>query len=179
MTSPTHGQQFVQPDDIVARIDALIPADEVHSHPLVWRARNIDLALLIDARNEIKRLRAGGCARNQLTQHCAEATAAHAEIERLRARVEVLEEALADERAIRARLAEANDQLRARLRASETEIERLRARVEVLELIRRYMGQGVSWDRAEEKAIDEIEERKARAALAASNGDRGAGEVGI
>jgi hypothetical protein len=51
------------------------------------------------------------------------------------------------------------------------EIEELRAeierRVEVLELIRRYMGQGVSWDRAEEKAIDEIEERKARAALEA------------
>jgi hypothetical protein len=47
------------------------------------------------------------------------------------------------------------------------EIERLRARIEVLELIRRYMGQGVSWDRAEEKAIDEIEERKARAALEA------------
>lgn len=44
---------------------------------------------------------------------------------------------------------------------------RLRARVEVLELIRRYLGQGVSWDRAEEKAIDEIEERKARAALEA------------
>ena len=48
------------------------------------------------------------------------------------------------------------------------EIERLRARVEVLELTRRYMGQGVSWDRAEEKAIDEIEERKARAALEAT-----------
>ncbi len=47
------------------------------------------------------------------------------------------------------------------------EITRLRARVEVLELIRRYLGQGVSWDRAEEKAIDEIEERKARAALEA------------
>ncbi len=47
------------------------------------------------------------------------------------------------------------------------EIDRLRARVEVLELIRRYMGQGVSWDRAEEKAIDGIEERKARAALEA------------
>jgi predicted RNase H-like nuclease (RuvC/YqgF family) len=169
MTNPTtYGQPLVQPDDVVSRIDALIPADEVHSHPLVWRARNIDLALLIDARNEIKRLRAGGCARNQgLTQHCAEAAAAHAEIERLRARVEVLERALADERAIRARLAEANDQLRARLRASETEIERLRARVEVLELIRRYIGQGVSWDRAEEKAIDEIDERKARAALEA------------
>jgi hypothetical protein len=113
-------------DDVVARIDALIPADEVHSHPLVWRARNIDLALLIDARNEIKRLRAGGCVRNQgLTQHCSETAAAHAEIERLR------------------------------------------ARVEVLELIRRYMGQGVSWDRAEERAIEEIEERKARAALEA------------
>ncbi len=48
-----------------------------------------------------------------------------------------------------------------------TEITRLRARVEVLELIRRYIGQGVSWDRAEEKAIDEIEERKARTALEA------------
>jgi hypothetical protein len=125
MTEPTCGHPLVQPDDVVSRIDSLIPADEVYSHPLVWRARNIDLALLIDARNEIKRLRAGGCARNQgLTQHCAEAAAAHAEIERLR------------------------------------------ARVEVLELIRRYMGQGVvSWDRAEEKAIDEIDERKARAAL--------------
>jgi hypothetical protein len=125
MSDPTYGQSLVQPDDVIARIDSLIPADEVYSHPLVWRARNIDLALLIDARNEIKRLRAGGCARNQgLTQHCAEAAAAHAEIERLR------------------------------------------ARVEVLELIRRYMGQGVvSWDRAEEKAIDEIDERKARAAL--------------
>ena len=125
MSDPTYGQPLVQPDDVVSRIDSLIPADEVYSHPLVWRARNIDLALLIDARNEIRRLRAGGCARNQgLTQHCAEAAAAHAEIERLR------------------------------------------ARVEVLELIRRYMGQGVvSWDRAEEKAIDEIDERKARAAL--------------
>jgi hypothetical protein len=80
--------------DVVSRIDSLIPADEVHSHPLVWRARNIDLALLIDARNEIKRLRAGGCARNQgLTQHCSETAAAHAEIERLRARVAVLERA--------------------------------------------------------------------------------------
>jgi hypothetical protein len=58
MTNPTHGQSLVQPDDVIARIDSLIPADEVHSHPLVWRARNIDLALLIDARNEIKRLRA-------------------------------------------------------------------------------------------------------------------------
>jgi hypothetical protein len=148
MTNSTYGKLLVQPDDVVSRIDSLIPADEVHSHPLVWRARNIDLALLIDARNEIKRLRAGGCARNQgLTQHCAEAVAAHAEIERLRARVAVLEMAL-----------------RHNMR---DEIERLRARVEVLELIRRYMGQGVSWDRAEEKAIDEIEERKARAALEA------------
>jgi hypothetical protein len=92
MTSPTHGQPLVQPDDVVSRIDSLIPADEVHSHPLVWRARNIDLALLIDARNEIRRLRAGSCARNQgLTQHCAEAAAAHAEIGRLRARVAELE----------------------------------------------------------------------------------------
>ena len=58
MSDPTYGQSLVQPDDVVSRIDSLIPADEVHSHPLVWRARNIDLALLIDARNEIKRLRA-------------------------------------------------------------------------------------------------------------------------
>lgn len=95
MTEPTCGQPLVQPDDVVSRIDSLIPADEVHSHPLVWRARNIDLALLIDARNEIKRLRAGGCARNQgLTQHCAEAAAAHAKIERLRARVATLSGAL-------------------------------------------------------------------------------------
>ena len=93
MTNPTtYGQPLVQPDDVVSRIDSLIPSDEVYSHPLVWRARNIDLALLIDARNEIKRLRAGGCARNQgLTQHCAEAAAAHNEIERLRARVAELE----------------------------------------------------------------------------------------
>ena len=58
MSDPTYGQSLVQPDDVVSRIDSLIPADEVYSHPLVWRARNIDLALLIDARNEIKRLRA-------------------------------------------------------------------------------------------------------------------------
>jgi hypothetical protein len=93
MSDPTYGQPLVQPDDVVSRIDSLIPADEVYSHPLVWRARNIDLALLIDARNEIRRLRAGGCARNQgLTQHCAEAAAAHAEIERLRARVAMLKD---------------------------------------------------------------------------------------
>ena len=61
---------------------------------------------------------------------------------------------------IRSRMCEEIEELRA-------EIERLRARVEVLELIRRYMGQGVSWDRAEERAIEEIEERKARAALEA------------
>jgi len=54
---------------------------------------------------------------------------------------------------------------RALIHRAADEIERLRARVEVLELIRRYMSQGVSWDRAEEKAIDEIEERKARAKL--------------
>jgi len=58
-------------------------------------------------------------------------------------------------------------ELRDDLRKCEAEIERLRARVEVLELIRKYMGQGVSWDRAEERAIDEIAERKARAALEA------------
>jgi hypothetical protein len=82
-------------DDVVSRIDNLIPIDPVHAVPLVWNARNIDLQVLIDARNEIKRLRAGGCARNQgLTQHCSEAAAAHAEIARLRARVEVLEKAL-------------------------------------------------------------------------------------
>jgi hypothetical protein len=48
-----------------------------------------------ELRAENERLRAGGCARDQkLTQHCAEAAAAHAEIERLRARVAVLETAL-------------------------------------------------------------------------------------
>ena len=47
----------------------------------------------------------------------------------------------------------------AALEEMRAENARLRARVEVLELIRRYMGQGVSWDRAEEKAIDEIVER--------------------
>jgi len=46
----------------------------------------------VNMRDEIERLRAGGCARDQrLTQHCAEAAAAHSEIERLRARVAVLE----------------------------------------------------------------------------------------
>ena len=107
MTIPTsYGQPLVQPDDVVSRIDALIPADEVHSHPLVWRARNIDLALLIDVRNEIRRLRAGGCARNQgLTQHCAEAAAAHAEIERLRNLVAGLERD-ADRTRSRAKLAD-------------------------------------------------------------------------
>jgi hypothetical protein len=95
MTNPTYGKLLVQPDDVVSRIDNLIPIDPVHAVPLVWNARNIDLQVLIDARNEIKRLRAGGCARDQrLTQHCAEAAAAHAEIERLRARVEVLEDHL-------------------------------------------------------------------------------------
>jgi predicted aminopeptidase len=113
MSDPTYGQSLVQPDDVIARIDSLIPADEVYSHPLVWRARNIDLALLIDARNEIKRLRAGGCARNQgLTQHCAEAAAAHAEIERLRARVEVLERVREAGEAWRADMALPVDHLR-------------------------------------------------------------------
>ena len=60
-----------------------------------------------------------------------------------------------------------SEKLYDRLLDAGNEIARLRARVEVLELIRRYLGQGVSWDRAEEKAIDEIEERKARAALEA------------
>jgi len=90
-TTPTYGPSPVRPEDIVERIDELIPLDETTAVPLVWRARNVDLQVLIDARNEILRLRAGGCARDQrLTQHCAEAAAAHAEIERLRAQNERL-----------------------------------------------------------------------------------------
>jgi hypothetical protein len=108
MTTPTYGHPVVEPGGIVARIDALIPRDETHAVPLVWRARNIDLQVLIDARLEILSLR------SQL-----DATY-------VAMRVRMLEEALADERAISRRLAEANDDLRARLRASETEIERLR-----------------------------------------------------
>ena len=119
-------------NDVVARIDALIPADEVHSHPLVWRARNVDLALLIDARNEIRALRLENHALRQANAGMV-GRAEHARV----------------------------------VGGLTREAERLRARVEVLELIRRYMGQGVSWDRAEERAIDEIEERKARAALEA------------
>lgn len=88
-------------DDIVARIDSLIPTDEVHAHPLVWRARNIDLALLIDARNEIRAIRlkndalrranAGMVSRAEHARVVGDLTR---EAERLRARVEVLEKAL-------------------------------------------------------------------------------------
>lgn len=113
MTNPTYGQPIIEPDDIVERIDALIPRDATGT-PLAWANRQVPFRTLFDARNEIQGLR------SQL-----DATY-------VAARVRMLEEALADERAIRARLAEANDDLRARLRASETETERLRARVEAL-----------------------------------------------
>ena len=45
--------------DIVERINELIPRDETSEVPLVWRARNVDTQVLIAARNEIARYRAG------------------------------------------------------------------------------------------------------------------------
>lgn len=57
-TRTTYGLSPVPPDEIVARIDALIPCDEITKVPLVWRARNVDAQILIAARNEILRLRA-------------------------------------------------------------------------------------------------------------------------
>lgn len=58
MTTPTYGPSLVPPEDIVERIDELIPRDETTEVPLVWRARNVDAQVLIAARNEILRLRA-------------------------------------------------------------------------------------------------------------------------
>ena len=54
----TYGPSPVRPEDIVSRIDELIPRDEITEVPLVWRARNVDTQVLIAARNEILRLRA-------------------------------------------------------------------------------------------------------------------------
>jgi hypothetical protein len=56
MTNPTYGKPVVQPDDIVARIDSLFPRDKA-GLMLRWRAQRVDGSVLIDARNEIQRLR--------------------------------------------------------------------------------------------------------------------------
>jgi hypothetical protein len=56
MTSPTYGQPIIEPDDIVERIDALIPRDATGT-PLVWGKRAVPGMTLIYARNEIQRLR--------------------------------------------------------------------------------------------------------------------------
>jgi hypothetical protein len=57
MINPTYGQPLIQPDDIVARIDALIPRDGL-GRPLAWANRLVPFRTLFDARNEIERLRA-------------------------------------------------------------------------------------------------------------------------
>lgn len=96
MTTPTYGHPVVEPDDIVARIDALIPRDG-NGNPLLWANRQAPLKILLDASLEIQGLR------SQL-----DATY-------VAARVRMLEEALADERETRALLAEANQRLQNRL----------------------------------------------------------------
>jgi hypothetical protein len=57
MTTPTYGQPLIQPGDIVERIDALIPRGE-DGTPLAWTRGYVRGQLLLDARNEIERLRA-------------------------------------------------------------------------------------------------------------------------
>jgi hypothetical protein len=104
MTAPTYGQPLVQPDDIVARIDVLIPRGE-DGTPLAWTRGYVRGQLLIDASLEIRGLRA------QL-----DATY-------VAARVRMLEEALAEERSLRARLAENNEHLRARVMLLERDIQ--------------------------------------------------------
>jgi hypothetical protein len=95
MTSPNH-PPVVVPDDIVARVDALIRMDSVGT-PLARAMREVCVRLLLDARLEILSLR------SQL-----DATY-------VAMRVRMLEDALADERETRARLAEANQRLQDRL----------------------------------------------------------------
>jgi hypothetical protein len=101
MINPTHGQPVVEADDIVERIDALIPRDATGT-PLAWANRQVPFRTLFDARNEIQGLR------SQL-----DATY-------VAARVRMLEEALAQEQSLRARLAENNERLRARVAVLET-----------------------------------------------------------
>jgi hypothetical protein len=57
MTSPTYGQPVIQPDDIVARLDALIPRDGL-GKPLAWVGHQIPTQILLDARNKIVALSA-------------------------------------------------------------------------------------------------------------------------
>jgi hypothetical protein len=56
MINPTYGKPVVAPDDIVARIDALIPRD-IAGEPLLCVART-RTPVLIEAAAEIERLRA-------------------------------------------------------------------------------------------------------------------------
>jgi hypothetical protein len=53
----TYGKPIVAPADIVARIDALIPRS-IAGEPLLWVARAVATPVLIEARDEIERLRA-------------------------------------------------------------------------------------------------------------------------
>lgn len=103
MTTPTYGQPLIQPGDIVERIDALIPRDGT-GRPLAWANRQVPFKILLDASLEIQGLRA------QL-----DATY-------VAARVRMLEEALAQEQSLRARLAENNEHLRARVLLLERDI---------------------------------------------------------
>jgi hypothetical protein len=57
MTNPTYGKPVVAPDDIVARIDALIPRG-ADGTPLAWVARSVSTETLAGAVAEIERLRA-------------------------------------------------------------------------------------------------------------------------
>lgn len=57
MTAPTYGKPVIQPEDIVERIDALIPRTD-DGTPLAWTRGYVRGQLLLDARNEIERLRA-------------------------------------------------------------------------------------------------------------------------
>jgi len=57
MTNPTYGKHVVAPDDIVARIDALIPRG-ADGTPLAWVARSVSTEILAGVAAEIERLRA-------------------------------------------------------------------------------------------------------------------------
>lgn len=57
MTNPTYGKPVVAPDDIVARIDALIPRN-ADGMPLAWVARSVPTETLAGAVAEIERQRA-------------------------------------------------------------------------------------------------------------------------
>ena len=56
MINPTYGKPVVAPDDIVARIDALIPRG-ADGTPLAWVARSVSTEILAGAAAEIERLR--------------------------------------------------------------------------------------------------------------------------